>query len=154
MFTFSQFIHRTSENQSVFFYEMNWLFIGNKHQRTSGILQSEHLRSTSDHCVTSSTEQSYWNIWGVFNKNTNGEQTALEAYVCGLSPVTGESPIGVSVKIKKRKEKAIKANFDKSSLLFNKFITTWPKASDITGLFCDPLLKGNRTESPIQNQVK
>lgn len=131
---------------------MKWTvcFTGHKHQRTCGILQPElNPRSTSGQRVTFRTEKSYWNMWGAgFHKNTNGEKkTKLGAYVYVWSPVTGESHIRVWVKTK------LKANFDKSSVLFNKFITTW-KASDITGLFWDPLLKRNRTDSPIQNQVK
>lgn len=80
---------------------MNWLFIGNKPVEFFSL-------STSDQPVIIASLPVQSRATGTsgvfFNKNTNGEQTALEAYVCGLSPVTGESPIGVSVKIKKKKD--------------------------------------------------
>lgn len=94
-------------------------------------------------CVTFTTEQSYWDIWGQHKWRRN-QTGSLCMCVCAKSCHWRISHQSVS---KDKKKKKIKANFVKSSLLIHKFITTW-KASDITGVFWDPLLKRNRTDSP------
>lgn len=78
------------------------LFTGHKRQRTRGILQPKLSRSTSGHFHNRAELLGHL---GVFLTRTQMEKKPNWELmcVCVRSPVTGESHIRVSVKIKKKK---------------------------------------------------
>lgn len=80
---------------------MNWLFIGNKPVEFFSL-------STSDQPVIIASlpvQSRATGTSGVFLTRTQMENKLHWKLMCGLSPVTGESPIRVSVKIKNKNKK-------------------------------------------------